>query len=124
MNVVWQKNSQNNEWFDFLRLDLDSSYFNGKKGVYVLWYVAPPKAKAIKVGSGNLLEQLKNLRSNPLVLQYSNNGTLKVSWVTVNGALKEDQMAGVEAFLYDSYSPLMGERNSAASIEINLIGKA
>lgn len=69
--VVWQKNTQNNEWFDFLRLDLTATYFaGGKKGVFVIWYAAPNKAKVIKIGSGNLVEQLKNLRANPAILQY------------------------------------------------------
>lgn len=118
--VLWQKNTQNNEYFDFLRLDLSSSYFPGKRGVYVIWYVGTPP-KVIKVGSGNLLEQFKNLRTNPTVLQYSNNGVLKVSWVAVNGVLKDDQVPGVEAFLYDSYSPIIGERNNALPISVTLI---
>lgn len=124
MLVIWQKNTQNNEWFDLLRLDLSAPYFMGKRGVFVIWYVAPPKTKVIKVGSGNLAEQLKNLRVNPTILQYSTNGTLKVSWIAVNGNLQENQMQGVETFLYDIYSPLVGEKPAGITIiPVNLIGK-
>lgn len=123
LNVIWQKNNQNNEPFDLLRLDLSSPYFSGKKGVFVVWCITSPSSKVIKIGSGNLLEQLKNARSNPLVLQYSKNGPLKVSWIAVNGVLKEEQMLGVEAFLYDIYNPLLGEKNSSKPIKVKLIGQ-
>ncbi len=125
LKVVWQKNAQNNEWFDLLRLDLSSAYFTaGKKGVFVIWYVGAPSNRVLKVGSGIILEQLKNLKSNPTILDYSKNGSLKVSWVAVNEALKESDMLGVEAFLYDSYKPVLGERTSTGtSIPINLIGE-
>ncbi len=121
--VTWQKNSQNSEWFDFLRLDLDASYFVGKKGVFIIWYANPSQAKVIKIGSGSLNEQLKNLRANPAILEYSNVGTLKVSWVSVNGVLKEDQMVGVEAFLGRIYTPLLGERKNVPEIQVNLLAK-
>lgn len=125
-SVVWQKNTQNNEWFDFLRLDLSAPYFQqGKKGVFVIWYVAPPAGRVIRVGSGNLAEQLKNLRANPTILEYSKNGPLKVSWVAVNGALKDEQIAGVESFLYIAYTPILGERPVTPKdgpVPVNLIG--
>lgn len=121
--VIWQKNNQNNEWFDFLRLNLDAPYFQGKRGVFAIWYTSPSQAKVIKIGSGNIGEQLKNLRLNPAVLKYAENGPLKVSWVVVNGILQENQIAGAEAFLYEIYNPLIGERNPASKIEIGLIKK-
>ena len=122
--VTWQKNSQNNEWFDFLRLDLDSSYFSlGKKGVFIIWYTSPAGGRAIRVGSGVLADQLKALRTNPSIVQYSTNGPLKVSWVAVNGVLQESQMAGAEAFLYDLYKPLVGEKNPAPPINIGPLRK-
>ena len=125
MQVIWQKNTQNNEWFDLLRLDLSASYFTAspKKGVFAIWYVAPGRAKVIKVGSGNLSEQLKNLRSNPIIIDFSKNGPLKVSWIAINGVPQENQMSGVEAYLYDKYTPLLGERPVATPISVNLIGE-
>lgn len=119
LNVVWQKNAQNNEWFDFLKLNLESQYFQqGRKGVFMIWNAG---GRVIKIGSGNLLEQLKNLRSNPLILDYSKHGPLKVAWVAVNGVLKEEQLPGAEAFLQASYLPLLGERSQAEPIPIKLL---
>ncbi len=123
LQVTWQKNTQNNEWFDFLRLDLDAPYFKDKRGVFLIWYASPSQAKVIKIGSGNLAEQLKNLRVNPVILDYSKNGTLKVSWIAVNGALQPEQMNGVEAYLSRIYTPLLGEKKNAEEIQVNLIGK-
>lgn len=120
MQVSWQKNTQNNEWFDFLRLDLDAPYFNEKRGVFLIWYIGSP-GRVIKVGSGNLSEQLKNLRSNPSVIDFSKNGPLKVSWVAVNGVLKEDQMLGVQAFLYNTYAPILGEKTESLPIDVNIL---
>jgi len=127
MQVIWQKNTQNNEWFDLLRLDLDAPYFTNpaiKKGVFVIWYTAPSLAKVIKIGSGNLAEQLKNLRTNPSILQYSNIGQLKVAWIAVNGVLQESQMPNVEVFLNKKYSPLIeGLKMGVEELPVNLIGK-
>lgn len=120
--VVWQKNNQNNEWFDFLRLNLDASYFQGKRGVFAIWYQST-LPKVIKVGSGNIGEQLKTLRLNPAILQYAENGPLKVSWVVANGILKDEDIAGAEAYLHDIYNPLVGERNPAQQVEIKHIQK-
>ncbi|MBX4181425.1 hypothetical protein KW807_01000 [Candidatus Parcubacteria bacterium] len=116
--VVWNKNPQNQEWFDLLRLDLSAPYFKDKKGVYMVWYVSSPTSRVIKIGSGVLADQLRKLRENPLITAYSKNGPLKVSWVAVNGVLKEDQMVGVEAFLHDLYNPLIGEKPGAIPIPV------
>jgi len=32
--VHWVKNTENNQWYDLLRLNLDAPYFAGKSGVY------------------------------------------------------------------------------------------
>jgi len=120
--AVWIKNTQNNEWFDFLRLNLDAPYFSGnRKGVFMIWYVSPGKSRVIKIGSGILADQLKNIRTNPQVLDFTKNGPLKVSWVTINGILKEEELLGVERYLYDTYSPLIGEKSLGDSIKINLL---
>lgn len=124
--VVWQKNNQNNEWFDLLRLNLEAEYFKStnKRGVFAIWYAAPTGGKVIKIGSGNLGEELKSMRSNPQILEYSKIGPIKVSWVAVNGVLKDNQVEGAEAYLYDVYRPLLSERKSGiAPIAIKHISK-
>lgn len=118
LNINWVKNQNNNQWFDFLRLNLDSPYFQDKEGVYVIWYAGPSEAKVIRIGQGHIATRLKEHRSNPEITKYSNYGQLKVSWAIVDSQYRD----GVEAFLFDSYNPLIGERSpSARPISVDLL---
>ena len=69
--VFWIKNTQNNDWFDLLRLNLDAPYFLGKRGVYVIWYTSPGAAKVVRLGSGVISERLREHRSSPDILRYA-----------------------------------------------------
>ena len=119
--VIWIKNTQNNDWFDFLRLNLDAHYFLSKRGVYVIWYTSPGLAKVVKVGQGNIAERLKEYRSNPEITKYASYGQLKVSWILLN----EFELSGVEKYLARAYSPLVGDRypDNTQEILVNLIGQ-
>lgn len=109
ITVQWAKNAANGEYLDLLRLDLGSAYFAAPRyGVYMIWYASPGGAKAIRVGQGNIAERLKAHRVDPQITSYSSYGPLKVSWVLVGD--DTDVLNGVEAFLYDYYKPLVGER--------------
>lgn len=120
LTVNWVKNSNNNESFDLLRLNLNAPYFLNKVGVYVIWYASPSGVnKVIRVGQGDIASRLREHRSNPEILRYSSYGQLKVTWALLNS---QEDRNGVEAYLYDSYSPLIGERSPAAQpISVNLI---
>lgn len=122
--VAWVKNTQNNDWFDFLRLNFDSPYFVGKNGVYVIWYTSPGLAKVVRVGSGVIVDRLKEHRLNPEVTKYSTFGQLKVSWVVVdNITFLESDMEGAERYLARVYAPLIGDRfPEVPEVEISLIG--
>jgi len=124
--VHWVKNTQNNEWFDFLRLNLDSPYFTNRRGIYVIWYTSPiaSTSKVIRLGQGDLVNRLREHRSDPSILSYSQYGQMKVTWAVVdNITLYENDLGGVEAYLADQYSPLVGQRFPLVSqISINLIG--
>jgi hypothetical protein len=118
LTVNWIKNINNNQWFDLLRLNLGSSYFQNKEGVYIIWYSGPVEAKVIRVGQGQIGNRLKEHRDNPEILRYSNYGQLKVTWAMVDPQSRD----GVEAFLFDAYHPLIGERSPAVNpISVNLI---
>jgi hypothetical protein len=113
--VQWVKNASG-DFLDLLRLNLDAPYFaNPREGVYVIWYTGIKKAPVIKVGQGNIRDRLAAHRSNTQITQYSDSGQLKVSWVVVD----REYFDGVEAFLYDYYKPLVGERKpGVASIPV------
>lgn len=110
LHVHWVK-SVGGDFLDLLRLDLSSSYFSmPRKGVYVIWYTGPAKATVIRVGQGNIRDRLAALRSDPQITQFGSYGQLKVSWVTID----PQYFDGVEAFLYDYYKPVVGERRPVA----------
>lgn len=121
MQVTWIKNTQNNDWFDFLRLNLDAPYFLNKKGVYVIWYTSPGTAKVIRLGQGFISERLKEHRSNPDITNYASYGQIKVAWILLN----DTYLSGVEKYLARVYSPLIGERfpDEVSEIQVNLIGQ-
>jgi hypothetical protein len=119
MQVHWVKNTNNtDQWFDLLKLDLNSSYFNNAEGVYVIWYTAPNQAKAIRVGQGHIGSRLREHRGNPEITKYAQYGALKVTWALVSPEYRD----GIEVFLYNTYLPLVGTRAPAVTpIEVNLL---
>ena len=80
-------------------LDLSSEIFAGLKGVYIIW----SGQETIRLGSGLISDRLKAHRDDPKINKYPN---LLVTWAKVNGT----QMEGVEKFLSDKLSPIVGER--------------
>ncbi|HCM81891.1 MAG: hypothetical protein UW22_C0002G0008 [Candidatus Gottesmanbacteria bacterium GW2011_GWB1_44_11c] len=118
MQLTWIKNQNNNQWFDLLRLNLDAPYFQDKYGVYIVWYSGPSEARVIRIGQGHIGTRLKEHRVNPEITRYSYSGQLKVTWAIVI----EEYRDGIEAFLFDSYKPLVGERSpDVQPIPVNLI---
>lgn len=99
--VHWIKNTNNGQYFDLLKLDLNSNYFINKRGVYVIWYTTPTGGKAIYVGQGNIGERLREHRDNWRITQYSKYGQLKTTWAIV----PEGLLNAIEAGLYFDYSP-------------------
>lgn len=125
MQIVWIKNLNTSEWFDFLRLNLDAAYFTDKYGVYVIWYTSPAESnaesKVIRLGQGNIGERLRAHRTDPSILRYANIGQLKVSWAVLNNFSKMT-IDGIERFLAESYRPLIGDRfPEVDTIPVNLI---
>lgn len=110
--VKWVK-SVGGEFLDLLRLDLNSNYFSQPRfGVYVIWHTGPSKAPVIRVGQGNIRDRLMAHRSDLQITQFGAAGQLKVSWIIVDRGYFD----GVEAFLYDYYRPLVGERKTVEQL--------
>lgn len=117
-DVYWVKNSNNNEWFDLLRLNLNAPYFLNKEGIYIIWYAGAGGSKVIRVGQGQIGLRLQEHKNNPEITRYGAYGQLKATWAIIDKQYRD----GVEAFLFDSYSPLVGERSPTAQpIAVNLI---
>lgn len=116
---MWIKNVQNNDWFDLLRLNLDSPYFENAYGVYMIWLSAPGKSKAIKISFGRLKDKLSGDRANPEILRFSSQGALKVSWLDDPKTQKEAE--GKASYLQDHYSPFLSQSFTEQSINAPLL---
>ncbi len=119
MQVKWVKNTQNQDWFDLLKLNVYSPYFNNIFGVYVIWYTTSSGGKVIKIGTGNIGEKLRIEKTNPEILRFSNFGQLKVTWSIISPMT----ISGVLAYLSDEYNPVLGETvpPGISRIAVNLI---
>lgn len=59
LTVNWVKNTNNNQWFDLLRLNLDAPYFQNREGVYMIWYAGAAEAKNNTCWAGTNRSQAK-----------------------------------------------------------------
>lgn len=110
MEVYWGRCGDDSHWCSFKNLNLESDVFNDKKGVYIIW----SDKTVVRVGSGIIKNRIADHRDNSEINQYPN---LKVTWAKVNA----NQMEGVEKYLSDVLSPVIGERfPDRTRIEVNL----
>lgn len=111
LRLTWGKCGDDGHWCDFLRLDLETDYFNDLKGVYVIWN---DEDKVVRVGSGIIKDRIAAHRKDTEITAYEN---LKVTWAKVNAT----QMEGVEKYLADELDPNVGERfPDRTPISVNL----
>mgnify|MGYP000170270876 CR=1 FL=1 len=110
MEVYWGKCGDDSHWCSFKKLNIDSDGFKDKKGVYIIL----SGETVVRVGSGIIKNRIVDHRDNPEIIKYPN---LKVTWAKVNA----NQMEGVEKYLSDVLSPVIGERFPDRNpIEVNL----
>ena len=98
MRVDWIK-CQNDNWCDFLTVNLSHEHFNDLHGVYIIW----SGETVVRIGSGEIKDRIADHRNNQEITDYPN---LKVTWAKV----KANQMQGVEKYLADTLNPEIGER--------------
>ena len=113
LTVNWIKCVDGN-WLDLTRVD-----FSGVKtdGVYVIWQVGNP-GPVVRVGQGDIADRLRCHRTDKDVLKYAAPG-LRVTWAAVQANLRD----GVERYLADRYSPLVGDcYPDGVQIPVNLPG--
>lgn len=109
MIVDWIK-CVSDTWCGFLNVNLDNEHFESLSGVYIIW----SGTTTIRVGSGVIKVRISNHRDNSKITNYPD---LLVTWASVNA----NQMEGVEKYLADTLSPIVGERfPNRTPIEVNL----
>ena len=76
----------------------------------------PPNV--VRIGQGGIAARLTAHRADQAILAYRQRGKLMVTWA----ALLASQMDGVERFLANRYTPLIGDRHpDVLPIEVNLL---
>jgi len=102
MQLVWIKCGD--DWCLLNTVNLQHHNLNGVEGVYMIWYRGPNNP-VVRVGQGVIRDRLAAHRKDAAVQAYADR-TLPVTWAVVPAAQRD----GVEKFLADQYSPLVGER--------------
>jgi hypothetical protein len=103
MQVTWNKCGDNNHWCSLENLNLDS--MSDVAGIYVIWHQGNP-SRTIYVGQGDpIKDRLSSHRNNAEIMAYKRSGTLRVTWA----AVPYSQRDGVERYLADLLSPLVGD---------------
>lgn len=104
-----------NKWCNLYEVDLDHSHFDGRTGVYVIWY-GEKKPTVLRVGQGFLRDRLNEERKDHILAAYRHNG-LFVTWAKV----MEYDCASVEKYLGDVLKPVVASRlQDVHPIRVNL----
>jgi hypothetical protein len=101
VQVNWVKCGGGANWCPFQTVNLDGV---DTEGVYMIWHEGNP-GRVVYVGQGDVADRLCNHRKDKRITKYSENGTLRVTWAYVSSA----QLDGVERYLADTWSPLIGD---------------
>jgi hypothetical protein len=110
--VTWIK-STTGTWLPLETVDL--SYI-ATNGVYVIWH-GGQNPWTVRVGQGDIKDRLTAHRGDRVILAHKSKGGLYVTWA----ALSAPYLAGVERYLANQLSPLVGDRHpDIAAIPVNL----
>jgi len=90
------------KWLDLRRLDLSVIR---SIGVYIIWH-GGPNPRIVRVGQGDIAQRLFEHRGNSQILRYAQEGDLFVTWAEIGDQAQRD---GVETYLAQQYSPLLGD---------------
>jgi hypothetical protein len=112
LNVHWIKCGD--VWCSLNSVNLQDSHFDGLEGIYIIWHGGNTPT-TVRVGQGVIRDRLAAHRNDPKVQAYSNLG-LYVTWISVAQPYRN----GMEAFLAQSFKPLVGEHfPNRTPIEVN-----
>lgn len=102
MPLNWVKCDQGLAWCSFFGVDLSNVTVSG---VYIIWRLGAYPA-FVRVGQGNIAQRIAAHRNDPVVAVSGLWSPMFVTWAEVPWYLQD----GVEAYLAEVCSPLVGER--------------
>jgi hypothetical protein len=91
-------------WCSLNKVNLSHEHFDDLEGVYIIWH-GGPTPKIVRVGQGVIRTRLTAHRQDEEIQAYAGLN-LYVTWARVDASSR----GGIEAFLADELSPLVGER--------------
>ena len=100
LNVTWIKLTTG-DWCPFQTVNLNGV---AAQGVYIIWHAGNP-SRVVYVGQGDIASRLRSHRTRPDINGYARYGSLYVTWASVPAS----QQDGVERYLADKWSPLVGD---------------
>lgn len=98
VQLRWKTCGDDAHWCNLKTLNLDKL---SDIGVYVIWHTGNP-SRVVRVGQGDIADRLSAHRRDPNITAY---GELRVTWAVVSHQADRD---GIERFLADTWSPLVG----------------
>lgn len=114
IKTTWAR-YKSQKWCRLNSLNLDQVR---ARGVFLIWN-PDKKGDVIQIGQGNIAACLQDLRNSSLITRFGED--LLVSWARVPQSYRD----GVVRFLFEQYSPAIGEiTHSAPLVIINLPGKS
>ena len=103
MQLEWNK-CDGGGWCPLLTVDLNHMHFDDMDGVYIIWHAGNP-CRVVYVGQGIVAARIASHRQNKAITGYARHGKLLVTWAAVPAAQRD----GVERYLADQWSPLVGD---------------
>ena len=101
IKLKWITCGKDRHWCSLEDLDLDTA---SGDGVYIIWHGGDP-SRTVRVGQGNIADRLGAHGNDQDILDYRENGTLRVTWAIVPAYQRD----GIERYLADMWKPLIGE---------------
>jgi hypothetical protein len=112
LTVNWIRCGDGANWCPFDTVDLSKVTVSG---VYMIWHEGNP-GRVVRVGQGDIASRISAHRNDKNITGYRQSGTLRVTWA----AVPANQQNGVEKYLADKWSPLVGDRHpDAVPIAVN-----
>jgi hypothetical protein len=105
LSLTWIKSTKNT-WLKLNDFNIEDVT---AKGVYIIWHAGNP-GRVVYVGQGDVKARLTSHRSNRDIQAYKDKG-LFVTWASVAA----NQRDGVERYLADKWSPLVGDAHPNVS---------
>ena len=120
LTLNWFYKDSNGKCYQLYSDQLSKHCSERLTGVYVIWRGIGIIPKAIYVGEGIIKNRLGAHRRDPRFFSYhSSENPLYVCWASV----PRHSMDGVEKYLYEELTPLIGENKSLVKpITVNLPG--